>query len=162
MFRKDDKVQRITLIITTVAMVFICLTGFTAQNEDKGVCVATRLYEPKIEIQQYVEMQAYKEPQPTSQYLGQFLITYYGKDCAGCSGTGKTSSGVIAQENRTIAMDLNIVPMGSRVLINGQEYVVEDVGGAIKGNRIDMYVGTEAYANSLGVLRDVDVYLLLD
>lgn len=29
-------------------------------------------------------------------------------------------------------------------MIDGEEYVAEDTGGAIKGNRIDLFVGTEA------------------
>ena len=48
------------------------------------------------------------------------------------------------QEGRTIATDWNIIPAGSEVMINGNIYIVEDRGGAIKGNVIDVFVGTEA------------------
>lgn len=52
---------------------------------------------------------------------------------------------------RTIAVDPNVIPLGSTVLINGQEYIAEDTGGAIRGNIIDMFVGTEAESEVIGV-----------
>lgn len=51
-----------------------------------------------------------------------------------------TSTGAIAEEGRTIAVDPSIIPYGSIVLINGNEYVAQDCGGAIKGNKIDIFV----------------------
>ncbi len=36
-------------------------------------------------------------------------------------------------------------------MIDGKEYIAEDTGGAIKGNVIDMYVGTEAESERIGV-----------
>lgn len=70
--------------------------------------------------------------------LGQFTITYYwpGEDIYG----SLTSTGVIAQEGKTIAVDPSVIPYGSKVLINGNEYIAEDCGGAIKGNKIDIFV----------------------
>ena len=68
--------------------------------------------------------------------LGQFTVTYYwpGEDIYG----RLTSTGAIAEEERTIAVDPSIIPYGSIVLINGKEYVAQDCGGAIKGNKIDI------------------------
>ena len=70
--------------------------------------------------------------------LGQFTVTYYwpGEDIYG----RLTSTGAIAEEGRTIAVDPSIIPYGSIVLINGNEYVAQDCGGAIKGNKIDIFV----------------------
>lgn len=69
--------------------------------------------------------------------LGQFTITYYwpGEDIYG----SLTSTGVIAQEGKTIAVDPSIIPYGSTVLIDGKEYLAQDCGGAIKGNKIDIF-----------------------
>lgn len=44
-----------------------------------------------------------------------------------------------------------MIPLGSTVLIDGQEYIAEDTGGAIKGNIIDMFVGTEAKSWEWGI-----------
>lgn len=84
--------------------------------------------------------------------LGTFVITHY-CPCSLCCGPwadGITSTGVTAVTNRTIAVDPTIIPYGSKVVINGQIYVAEDCGGAIKGNRIDIYVGSHAEGNNKG------------
>ncbi len=52
-----------------------------------------------------------------------------------------TSTGVIAQEGRTIAVDPSIIPYGTRVIIGNHEYVAEDTGSALIGNKIiDIFV----------------------
>ncbi|MFQ9724459.1 MAG: 3D domain-containing protein [[Clostridium] innocuum] len=48
-----------------------------------------------------------------------------------------------------MAVDPNVIPPNSKVLIDGTVYTAEDVGSAIKGNIIDIWVGTEE--NSFGV-----------
>ena len=70
--------------------------------------------------------------------LGQFTITFYwpGEDKYG----RLTSTGNIAREGKTIAVDPTIIPYGSIIKINGNEYIAEDCGGAIKGNKIDVFV----------------------
>ena len=93
--------------------------------------------------------------------LGVFHITHYCQ-CSICCGpwaNGITSTGVTATTNRTIAVDPTVIPYGSKVVINGQVYVAEDCGGAIKNNHIDIYMGSHAEALSSGVF-DVEVYLL--
>lgn len=73
------------------------------------------------------------------QCLGEFKITYYwpGEDSYGSA----TSTGVTAQEGRTVAVDPNIIPYGSEILIDGHVYVAEDTGSALIGNKIiDIFV----------------------
>ncbi|GEM_PF-533737 len=94
--------------------------------------------------------------------LGVFRITHYCQ-CSICCGPytgGITSTGVIATTNHTIAVDPTQIPYGSRVVINGQVYVAEDCGGAIKTNCIDIYVATHAEGLAKG-LYYTDVYLLV-
>ena len=58
------------------------------------------------------------------------------------SGTGKTATGTIPEVGRTIAVDPKVIPYGSKVIVNGHTYIAEDTGGAIKGNRLDIYMGS--------------------
>jgi len=58
------------------------------------------------------------------------------------SGTGLTSTGTVPMAGRTIATDHSVIPPGTEVLIDGEgPYIVEDQGGDIRGNRIDIYFG---------------------
>lgn len=78
-----------------------------------------------------------------------FTFTAYGSDCFRCSG--RTASGTVPEKGRTIAVDPDLIPLGSEVMIDGYIYIAEDTGGAIKGNKIDMFVGTEDESISYGV-----------
>ena len=98
--------------------------------------------------------------------IGYFKITHY-CNCSKCCGKwagGTTASGTKPKEGRTIAVDPNVIPMGSKVIIdgynNGMTYISEDTGGAIKGNKIDVFVNSHSRALQLGVLYDVPVYLV--
>lgn len=91
--------------------------------------------------------------------LGQFKISAYCA-CAKCCGKsdGITATGVKATANRTIAVDPNVIPLGSKVKIGDRIYVAEDTGGGIKGNRIDMYFPTHQEALNWGIqYRDVSL-----
>ena len=93
-------------------------------------------------------------------YLGEFRITHY-CHCAKCNGkwaNQPTASGVMPEVGRTIAVDPTVVPLGSVVEINGKEYVAEDTGSAIKGNRIDIFVESHELALDLGRYY-ADVYM---
>jgi 3D (Asp-Asp-Asp) domain-containing protein len=72
--------------------------------------------------------------------------------CESCCGKsdGITASGVKARANHTIAVDRNVFPLGTHILYNGIEYVAEDTGGAIKGNRIDIYFDNHSDALEWG------------
>lgn len=93
--------------------------------------------------------------------LGTFKTTAY-CPCYQCSeGWGRqTSSGALATANYTVAVDKRVIPMGSRLLINGEEYVAQDVGGGVKGNHIDIYFNTHGETRQHGV-RNVEVFLIV-
>ena len=96
----------------------------------------------------------------SSTSLGQFKITAY-CSCSKCCGQwsgGPTASGVMPTAGRTIAVDPKIIPLGSTVTIDGHTYVAEDTGGAIKGQRIDIYFNSHSEALAWGVQhKDVSV-----
>ena len=70
--------------------------------------------------------------------------------CCGSNANGYTSSGTKATAGRTVAAPSNLA-YGTKLNINGKTYVVEDRGGAIKGNRIDIYVNSHSEALAWGV-----------
>lgn len=93
--------------------------------------------------------------------LGKYVITAYCtcKICCGVySGGNRTASGTVPTTNRTLAVDTNVIPFGTRLVINGQIYVAEDRGGAIKGKRIDMFFYTHKEALKWG-RRTMEVFL---
>lgn len=80
-----------------------------------------------------------------------YKITAY-CSCSKCCGktTGRTASGTQATAGRTIAAPSKFA-FGTKLNIGGQIYTVEDRGGAIKGNRIDIYVDSHSAALQWGV-----------
>lgn len=61
--------------------------------------------------------------------------------CCPIQKTGpKTATGRSALKTDGVAVDPRVIPLGSRVEINGVSYIADDTGGAIKGNRIDVRV----------------------
>ena len=63
-----------------------------------------------------------------------------------------TFSGTYPTPGRTLAVDRDIIPMGSEVEIMGLDggYIAEDIGGAIKGYRIDICMETQQEALDWG------------
>ncbi len=78
--------------------------------------------------------------------------TAYTANCNGCSGV--TTTGIDLRKNpnaKVIAVDPNVIPLGSKVYVDGYGYAVAaDTGGAIKGNRIDVFFPTKEQAYRWG------------
>lgn len=96
---------------------------------------------------------AVAEENNKGEYVGQFRISFY-CPCATCNGSssGLTASGASLSVGTTIAVDPSVIPLGSKVYIEGIGWrVAQDTGGAIKGNKIDVLVAShsEAYANGV-------------
>ncbi|SFD69879.1 3D (Asp-Asp-Asp) domain-containing protein [Lentibacillus persicus] len=87
--------------------------------------------------------------------------TAYTADCAGCSGVTATGVDLNANPNKkVIAVDPNVIPLGSKVHVEGYgTAIAADTGGAINGNKIDVHVPTKDEAYSWGV-RTVDVTIV--
>ncbi|SDW79106.1 3D (Asp-Asp-Asp) domain-containing protein [Marininema mesophilum] len=99
--------------------------------------------------------------------LGEFTLTAY---TAGPESTGKkpqddsygvTSSGTQVADGVTIAVDPDVIPIGSRVYIEGIGYrVAQDIGSAIQDKRIDIYMSDLEKARQFGVKKNVRVELV--
>lgn len=84
--------------------------------------------------------------------LGKFTLSWYSpKELGKPADKLRTSTGLIPKEGRTIAVDPSIIPYGSIIYIQDYGYyIAEDCGGAIKGNRIDIYTNSHEYAIQQG------------
>jgi 3D (Asp-Asp-Asp) domain-containing protein len=93
------------------------------------------------------------EIEPELQSLGTFKLTAY-CPCPKCCGEwadGITYTMTEATPGRTVAVDPDVIPLGSTIYINGTPYVAEDIGGAIQGNRIDVFFPDHQTALQFGV-----------
>lgn len=84
--------------------------------------------------------------------LGTFKVYAY-------SSGGITASGARTKANHTVAVDPKVIPLGSKIMVNGKIYKAEDTGGAIKGKKLDIYMPSESACRNWGV-RNCTVYLL--
>jgi 3D (Asp-Asp-Asp) domain-containing protein/LysM repeat protein len=78
--------------------------------------------------------------------------TAYTAFCAGCSGVTATGQDLRSNPNqKVIAVDPTVIPLGSRVWVEGYgEAIAGDTGGAIKGNKIDVFIPSQDAAMDFG------------
>ncbi len=95
--------------------------------------------------------------------VGEFKATAYNNQDPGCGY--RNAIGTPCRVG-AIAVDPTVIPYGTRMYIvsNDGKYIygiatAEDCGGAIKGNRIDLYFDTVAECNTFGI-RNCQVYFL--
>lgn len=106
------------------------------------------------ETDKEVDKQAIK---PVS--LGEFKLTAY-CSCSKCCGKWAYNrpNGIVygaigeeLKEDYSIAVDPEVIPYKTEVIISGKTYKAQDCGGAIKGNRIDVYFEDHNDALEFGV-----------
>lgn len=152
------KQQRFTLIIlflSSMAMHLVYGIESTAQMdalESKIIILESsqNYFERRneeLEVENDILGRQLRQIELDKQYVGEFEITYY---TAGPESTGKTpdhpaygitASGTTVKEGQTIAADWTVLVPGTKVYIEGVgERIVEDTGGAIVGQAIDVYV----------------------
>lgn len=113
----------------------------------------------EIETDKEVDTQAVK---PVS--LGEFKLTGYCSCSICCNGWANNRPvdengneivyGAIGEELKegySIAVDPDVIPYRTEVVINGNTYKAQDCGGAIKGNKIDVYFEDHDKALEFGV-----------
>ena len=77
-----------------------------------------------------------------------------------CYTGNPTASGVMPTAGHTIAADLSIFPLGTKLSVNGVIYTVEDTGGAIHGNIFDIYFNSYEECINFGRQHTTDVYVV--
>lgn len=86
----------------------------------------------------------------SGQSLGVFSISGY-CNCDRCGGGGGlTYSGAVPRAGHTIAADLSILPLGSKVRVGNTVYTVEDKGSAVQGKMLDIFYDSHEQAVSHG------------
>ena len=86
------------------------------------------------------------------QYIGECTVTHYCCEpyehvCG--DGDGLTATGIPVTSG-VVAVDPEVIPLGSTVIIDGQAYLAADTGGAVRGSHVDIAVATHQEAEDLG------------
>ena len=97
------------------------------------------------------------------EYIGECTVTYYCCEpyahvCG--DGDGLTATGLPVTPG-VVAVDPEVIPLGSTVIIDGQAYLAADTGGAVRGNHVDIAVATHQEADALGTTT-AEVWVVAD
>jgi len=110
--------------------------------------------EPQVVIRERVEIVKAISYRPIDGL--EFNITAYCpcSICCGVHADGITASGTRVKEGRTIAVDPEVIPLGSRVIVEGFDtvFIAEDTGNPkyMSGKRIDIYLSDHDAALKFG------------
>ncbi|MDE5415457.1 LysM peptidoglycan-binding and 3D domain-containing protein [Alkalihalobacterium chitinilyticum] len=79
--------------------------------------------------------------------------TAYTASCEGCSGITSTGINLIDNpDKKVISVDPSVIPLGSKVYVEGYGHAIAgDTGGAIQGNKIDIFIPNKQDAINWGV-----------
>lgn len=135
-----------------VGLLAVCclLLGWRLSREAKDAKTATL---PQVEtvVPQIRPRETEQETKQTQEDV--FTITAYCpcEKCCGAYANGYTATGAKATQGVTIAADPDVLPMGTEIELDGHTYTVQDTGGAIAGNRLDLYFDSHEDALRWGV-----------
>lgn len=134
-------------------------TGTSAKTSGSSANSTVSLVEPAVPATSSKTTVQTTVPSGNEKSLGLFSVSGY-CNCSLCSsGTGLTFSGTVPKANHTVAADLTLLPLGTRVRIGNTIYTVEDTGSSIIGNKLDIYYADHATAESHG-LQQMEVFLV--
>ncbi len=125
-----------------------------------GVVFCSVCFSGKLFTQQTDEIKSPKFDLSARGYKSKMIMTAtaYHPNCCGSPG-GLTASGEKAQRGQ-VAVDPRVIPLGSILYIPTYGYAkASDVGGKIKGNKIDLCFDTREEVKNFGK-RKVEVYIL--
>lgn len=95
-----------------------------------------------------------------------FTITAYcpGKCCngiwAGLTATGRTIDYYMVRKINIAAVDPAVIPMGTLFAYGGKEYLAVDIGGKIRGRKIDLLMPTHPETCRFGVKKDQSIRII--
>lgn len=133
------------------------------QAKDKIVYIGTKEKTKIIhqELPATLNAASFKDRDTNNSKEFYVTATAYTANCFKCSGTTKTGINLLANPTiKVIAVDPRVIPLGSRVWVEGYgNAIAADTGGDIKNNRIDVFIASESKAKQFGV-RNVKVKVL--
>ena len=157
------KVIAVILFLCLVASTWYLISVTKAYVRINRSIAASEATIAKLRLQRSELIATQKQSSLSARSLGTFTVTAYCacKICCGTYGINRpvvkgksvvvTASGELANEGITIAADPKVLPIGSHVIIQGVGLrIVQDVGGGIKGKRIDIYFNSHSRALSFG------------
>lgn len=154
------------LLLTIICCMLIILNIGQGIQYQCSLNSLNKKFEQAIDEQtdKYLELVKAEEPMKTNypkKNAGVFHLSFYTPHELGRPVEKlHTATGTRPKEGRTIAVDRNVIPLGSTVYIEGfGYYIAEDTGGAIKGNRIDVFLMDYNKAKQLG-RRSAKVWVL--
>ena len=170
--RKRERNIAFAIMLLAVAVIFtLVMASGNARAEDTYIVVPVEVIDqPEVEpVSCEPEVPETNENELIEQALLQNAVkienvamTHY-CICQKCCGKspdnpdyGITASGRKATPYVSVAVDPDVIPLGSDVLVDYGDgeihyYRADDTGGAVKGNHIDLCVGSHQEAINLGV-----------
>ena len=98
------------------------------------------------------------QPKPKPKPL-KLIATAYSRSEEEGTVDGITKSGTMVRPG-VVAVDPEVISLGTEIIIEGMgTYIAEDTGGAIKGNRLDIFFESREEAFEFGV-QSVNVFIL--
>lgn len=93
-----------------------------------------------------------EKPKQVPVSLGMFTVTGYCscEICCPSSVSKLTYSGTEPQPDHTVSADIDIFPIGTRLMIDDIIYTVEDIGSNVTENKIDIFYATHEEALAHG------------
>lgn len=147
---------------TEVSILGVSGNWLQVQKDDIiGYCYNKYIQSEKPEAAQTTNQPQENRNVENRVYAGKFKLTGYCpcRKCSGGWGT-RTASGAYPKEGVTVAASKQF-PFGTKLYIEGVGYrTVQDRGGAIKGNKLDIYVSNHSACYNANINRTANVYII--
>lgn len=161
-FIKKHLISSIFVIMAVILLAALSPMNMPEKSDQELITVSLEPTKRETAIKQKVQNYnisfTKKKIEKTSKYknLGVLKVSHF-CGCRQCNGKYygmPTASGTKMVEGRTVAVDARnpVVPLGTKLLINGQIYTAEDTGNLnAHGRQLDIYVKSHKECYRLGV-----------
>ena len=160
MWRRVAYIALVAAIIVEIIAILVIHANAACADDAKNTPIfATKAPEEMVqcEIQEDFENKNIEAALLARAHVIEGVTVTHYDCCVQCCGKddGITASGRKATPGVTVAVDPNVIPLGSDVLVDYGDgeihyFRADDTGGAVKGNHIDLCVATHEEALQLG------------